>query len=435
MRSVAVAGVLLIATLVYAAANGQGTRPPQEPFVGVLDEHPAIRYAAAPVTDRVARLNQALAAGSAHLTFDAASGYARSVLRALDVPAESQLLVFSKTGVQGAATSPTNPRALYFDESVVVGYIPGARALELAAHDAEQGVVFYTLDQSETAAPRFTRQTGCLSCHVSVSTLEVPGLIARSHVVSSQGSIYPQLGSYNVDHRTPLSERWGGWFVTGHYTAPVYAGVAHLGNVTVSMHRRREPSITSNEVFTEWLASTPRARGYASHESDIATLMLFDHQTRAVNLMTRLNWEARIALHGNAVDSEQVRTFVNELADYLLFVDEVAPPGKVTIPAAFVERFSAGALRDRKGRSFRDLDLERRLLRYPCSYMIETDAFDGLPAVVKGAVYRRLWAILSGALNGSKYAHLSAEDRRAIIEILRDTKKDLPAAFRSADSR
>lgn len=425
MRSVAVAGVLLIATLLHAAASGQGSRVPKEPYVGVLDEHPAIRYAATPATDRVAQVNEALAAGRAHLAFDAASGYTRSVLRALNVPAESQLLVFSKTGVQGAATSPSNPRALYFDESMVVGYIPGARVLELAAHDPEQGIVFYTLEQSENSAPRFTRQTGCLACHVSVSTLEVPGLIARSHVVSRSGAIVSQVGS-DIDHRTPLAERWGGWFVTGHYTAPVYAGVAHMGNVTVSMHRRREPTITSNEVFTEWLASTPQARGYASHQSDIAALMLFDHQTRAVNLMTRLNWEARLAVQGNAVDSEQVRRFVSELADYLLFVGEVAPPGKVTIPAAFLERFSAGAPRDRKGRSLRDLDLERRLLRYPCSYMIYTAAFDHLPPPVKTAVYQRLWAILTGAVEGLKYAHLSAEDRRSIVEILRDTKKDLP---------
>jgi hypothetical protein len=46
--------------------------------------------------------------------------------------------------------------------------------------------------------------------------------------------------------------------------------------------------------------------------------------------------------------------------------------------------------------------------------------------MVKAAVYHRMWTMLSGRDQGAKSAHLSPDDRRAIIEILRDTKKDLP---------
>ena len=280
MRSLAGAGVILSATLLRAVASQQVTAP--APFPGLLDEHPAIAYATRPTTDQVARLNAALDAGRARLSFQAEGGYLRSVLEALGLSPSSQLLVMSKTGIQADFTSPANPRALYFDDSLAVGYIPGARVIELAAHDPEQGVVFYTIDQTDGQTPRFTRRTVCVSCHVSANTLDVPGLLARSNVLGADGNILPQLGNHVVDHRTPVSQRWGGWFVTGTYDAPAYIGVAHMGNVTVAVHPASGPATTSNEVFVQWLATTPQARGYASHESDITNLMLFDHQARAI---------------------------------------------------------------------------------------------------------------------------------------------------------
>ena len=69
------------------------------------------------------------------------------VLDALHVPVESQMLVMSKTGVQGLHTGPSNPRAIYFTDSITIGYIHGAPLLEFAVHDPLQGVIFYTLDQ------------------------------------------------------------------------------------------------------------------------------------------------------------------------------------------------------------------------------------------------------------------------------------------------
>lgn len=432
--SAAVVVAIGVTTLTLAA-----TKPPQPvpaaptAFTGVLDEHPAIQYADRPTEDRVAALRQTIQSGSAALGFEPQLGFLRAVLDALSIPAESQVLVFSKTGVQRAATSPRTPRAIYFDDSVVVGYIPGARFLELAAHDPQQGVVFYTLDQVATATPALVRRTSCLTCHVSSNTLDVPGMIHRSQMLDGEGEVMPQLGSTGVDHRTPLAERWGGWFVTGNYTKPPYDGTAHQGNVTVSMHPTSGPATRSNEVFIQWLNSAPETRGYLSPDSDIAALMLFDHQMHAVNLMTRLQWEARVAVsEGGRIDPDRgiLRDLVDELADYFLFVGEAPPPSRVTPRAGLADRFRAAATRDRQGRSFRDLDLETRLLRYPCSYMIDTAAFERLPGLVRSAVYRRMWEILSGSDAGARYAHLSTADRRAIIEILRDTKTDLPAVYR-----
>ena len=45
----------------------------------------------------------------------------------------------------------------------------------------------------------------------------------------------------------------------------------------------------------------------------------------------------------------------------------------------------------------------------------------------KDAVYQRMWEVLNGRATDARYSALSADDRTAIIEILRDTKKDLPS--------
>src|SRR6185436_18372463 len=103
--------------------------------------------------------------GNARVIFDEITGYLRSVLNALHVFAESQMLVMSKTGVQGLYTGPANPRAIFFNDAVTVGYIRGAPLLELAVHDPQQGVLFYTLDQKPQVHPVFERPPACLRCH------------------------------------------------------------------------------------------------------------------------------------------------------------------------------------------------------------------------------------------------------------------------------
>jgi hypothetical protein len=91
--------------------------------------------------------------------------------------------------------------------------------------------------------------------------------------------------------------------------------------------------------------------------------------------------------------------------------------------------FNASAKRDSRGRSLRDLDLNKRLLKYPCSYLIYSEPFDAMPPAAKTAVYARLWEVLSGRERGERYNVLSAADRQAILEILRETKSDLPDYF------
>jgi hypothetical protein len=436
MRRARSAGLTLTAVVVTAAivdvALASGRQ--QAPGVGVLEEHPAIQYASRPTTDRVAKLNQSLAqhglsrqsaeGAAADRTFqrDERTGHLLSVLDALGVPLESQLLVFSKTGVQRAYTSPHNPRALFYNESVVVGYVPGAPLIEIASLDPQQAVIFYTVDQT-APTPAFVRGRSCLSCHVSASTLDVPGLITRSNIVADDGTPLPRLGSNDVNHQTPHPDRWGGWYVTSEGAPPPYSQRAHGGNITFSPR-----GDTSNQVFTDWLTSSPETRGYPSANSDIVSLLVFDHQARAINLISRLNWEARVAASEGreAAPDGTVRRLATELADYLLFAGEAPAPVPLTPRPGFAARLERVTPKDRQGRSFGQLLLTTRLFRYPCSYMVYSEAFDGLPAAVKTAIYSRMIDTLSSDAASSRL-RVSADDRRAILEILRDTKADFPA--------
>jgi hypothetical protein len=213
-----------------------------------------------------------------------------------------------------------------------------------------------------------------------------------------------------VDHRLPVDERWGGWFVTGKQVP-----ARHMGNQPMMQPTpRRGPVQKLSTVEGEF--DTAR---YLAHTSDVAALMVFDHQVHATNLMTRLNWEAR------AGTPDRVDEAAIELADYLLFVDEAPVPGKVAGTSGFAEAFTALGPRDSKSRSLRDLKLEGRLMQYPLSYMIYTPMFDALPAVVRDAVTARLVAVLAGHDTRPKYAHLTPALRTAIVEILRETKPGL----------
>ena len=162
---------------------------------------------------------------------------------------------------------------------------------------------------------------------------------------------------------------------------------------------------------------------YPGATSDVVALAVFDHQTRALNLLTRLGWEARVAAHEGRVPLETpgVQALVADTVDYLLFVGEAPMPGGLTGASGFAEWFSARGAKDRQGRTLHALDLRTRLMRHPLSYTIESPGFDALPDEVREAVYAGIARVLGGDPS-PKYAHLSASDRRAIGEILRDVK-------------
>jgi hypothetical protein len=384
-------------------------QPGRTLFPGTLDQHPAIDYHTGLLSDPITALQRDLTAGVASLQSEGGLGFLRSLLATLNIPVESQMLLFSKTGIQHPFTNPENPRALYFNDRVIVGYIPGAPMLEVASHDPRQGLIFSTLPQDRGIGtpPRFVRHDRCLTCHLSANSLGVPGILVRSMFTESTGRTRPQLGSAIVDHRTPLQQRWGGWYVTGSH-----GRARHMGNAMVTVALERGEDAISNATLNRDALDTRVDRSkYPVASSDITALMVFDHQGHAMNLLTRLGWETRVAHAGGGADFSkgELRALVNDAADYLLFVDEPALMAPVRGISKFAEVFSAAGPRDRAGRSLRELDLQTRLFRHRCSYMIYSPAFQQLPDSARAALTARMRQLLQ-----------SRQDA-AVLEILRDT--------------
>ena len=163
------------------------------------------------------------------------------------------------------------------------------------------------------------------------------------------------------------------------------------------------------------MASAPETRGYPSSASDVVSLLVFDQQMPTINLMTRLNfvWR-RASFEGRASvdDRPDVRSLVGELADYLLFAHEAPLPVALTPRAGFARALEQRLPHDAKGRSLAQFDGVNRLMRYSCSYMVYSEAFNALPAPVRQAVYKRLFDSLSAS---------PTADRRTTIEILQST--------------
>ncbi|HEX5107963.1 MAG TPA: hypothetical protein VFV95_05935 [Vicinamibacterales bacterium] len=411
--------VMLCATLGAQRRDGSQRR---DAFVERRD-HPAIQYPTAAVSDPVARLNASLRDGKATLAYDSRAGYLTSVLQRLNIPIESQALVFSPTSFQSDLINMRNPRAVFFTDTVAVGWVRGGSVLEVAALDPRQGVIFYGLDQKNASTPQFTRNDQCLACHLSWDTLGVPGLMTTSmYPLPDDPNAYAN--GFTTVQGSPLEQRWGGWWVTG-----ATGGARHMGNVPVMpADARKKPNVPAGDLKS--LDGIFDLTGYPTPYSDVVAQLVLAHQTRMTNLITRVGWEARLATAVPSADaSARVQEAAADLVDYMLFVDEAPLARPVSGTSGFAEQFARTGPRDSKGRSLRDLDLQRRLFRYPCSYMIYTEAFDALPQNARDAVYARLIHVLAGRDTAPRYKVLSQADRRAVIEILRETKKGLPAGF------
>jgi hypothetical protein len=377
---------------------------------GAFDQsinHPAIKYLTADTDTVVDRLNAKLRDGSAKLAFDEKTGYLKSVLDLLQVPVESQVLVYTRTSLQAPHITMTNPRAIYFNDTVSVGYIRGAGLIEVTAQDPKLGSIFYVIHQAPTSAEAtvgkpvaqqtFGRDQQCLRCHLSWDTLGVPGLTVLTTFPRKSEMDYANGGV--VDHYTPIERRWGGWYVTGRKVPG-----PHMANYPL--------------ILPKGIEAPPRPRlslegqfdlsGYLTPYSDVAALMVLEHQAHFSNLVTRAVWEARLG------ETLRIAEAADALADYMLFVDEAAIPSPIEGSSGFAEKFSArGALYQ--------LDLKTRLQKYPLSYMIHSPAFKGLPEAPKNLVMGKIDRVLSGEIKEPKYAHLTPELRSAIRAILKAT--------------
>ncbi|HET9832653.1 MAG TPA: hypothetical protein VFP91_13110 [Vicinamibacterales bacterium] len=403
--AVAVLCVLLAAAVIRGQHAGT--------FKGLLDD-PAIAYSTTSPDNVVSALNMQLREGRVQFAFDARTGFLQSTLDALHLPVDSQLLVFSRGSLQGRRIGEQNPRAIFFNDRVALGWVRGGDVIEVAALDPRAGLVFYTLEQHESPSPpQFKRRFECLGCHVTGDTLGVPGLLMFSTTRAEPGRFDGV--PHHIDHSDPFDQRFGGWFVTGKPGA-----ARHMGNNVAALDGRSSRELDS-------VAGLFDTDGYRSLSSDIAAHLVLTHQAAMTNLLTRAAFEARVAQAAlsNGATSEQtdaVNTMMTgiarEVVDHLLFDDEAQLPAGIHSGSGFAERFSASGPRDRKGRSLYELDLTRRLMKYRCSYLIYSPAFDALPPIIKSPIYRRLRDALAGR-----------SDSFTILDILRETKSNLPPYF------
>ncbi|HTH26102.1 MAG TPA: hypothetical protein VL919_13375 [Vicinamibacterales bacterium] len=390
--------LLLIAGAV-ALSSTVAVTVAQQRRSGAFDQsinHPAIKYLTADTDTVVDSLNQKLREGSAKLVFDEKTGYLKSVLDLLHVPVESQVMVYTQTSLQAQHITMNNPRAIYFNDTVSVGYIRGAGLIEVMAQDPQMGSIFYVIHQAPAAQATFGRDQQCLRCHLSWDTLGVPGLSVLTTFPRRSEMDYANGGA--VDHYKPIEERWGGWYVTGKRVP-----ARHMGNYPLIVPK----GITAPPPARVSLEGQFDLDGYLTPYSDIAALMVLEHQAHFSNLVTRATWETKLG------ETLRIAEAADALADYMLFVDEAKIPGPgIEGSSGYAEKFSA------RGKLY-ELDLKTRLQKYPLSYMIYSPAFKSLPDAPKNLVMGKINRVLSGEIAGAKYAHLTPELRAAIREILK----------------
>lgn len=403
-------------------------------------DYPFIGYSNPPQHNDVARLIARMKAGKAKLQYREPRGYLDSLLKALKINPDSQVLVFSKTSLQSEIIGPQTPRAIYFNDDTYVGWIEHTSMIEISTMDGMMGTVFYTLGERPIQKPHFERQTSlCLSCHdtFSLSGGGVPNFLFLSAYSRRHGQIITNDVARHTSDETPMTARWGGWYVTGDL-----GGIEHLGNIlpSPSGHLPLSAADPRNLANVDGLIDPDT---YCTDKSDAVALLVLQHQVEVHNLIIHANFKSRMLMEKNQPGSSmkpvrfeqlpakmqrQFEGLLEPLIRGMLMAGAAKWPAPVHGNSGFARSFEARGPRDPQGRSLRDLDLKTRLFRYPLSFLIYSEGFDYLPVAAKEYVYRRLDEILSGRDRSSTFSNLSAAERRAIFEILRATKPDFARA-------
>lgn len=399
-------------------------RVPAEATLKDVDDPPH-DYRTRPLHDPFTLRMADLSSGKVPLDRRNEKAFVESLLRLFEIPVSSQLLVFSTTSLQLSLISPSNPRALYFNEEVYVGYIPGGR-IEIVSLDPDLGGIFYIFDIPKDDRPlSFERSDRCMKCHARDDTGQVPGLVAKSVIPGPGGG---SLTAYRIGqsgHAIPLDQRFGGWHVTG-----TRDWTNHLGNFT---------GVLADGKLTK-IPNPPGAHfrwdRYLADTSDLLPHLVHEHQIGFVNRVVRATYLTREFLAENGgtltdTQSAELDAVAHDLVRYLLFADEAPlPPGGSGIGDS---KFQTDFLRTRKatstGQSLKDLELTSRLFQYRCSYMIYSPVFSGLPAPMKNRVYAQLGRVLRADPGPGEFAYLPKQERQAIRSILQSTLPDLPAAW------
>jgi len=415
--------------------------PSLAPAQGVPDyEQPPISYSATVPRDAFAALQRRITSGE--LAFAGSEQrILQSVLDALNVPVWSQVLVFSRTSLQRGRIRPERPRALYFSDSVYVGWVPGG-LIEIAAVDPELGPVFYSVDLRSLREGRakIERDADCMRCHGGTFVRDIPGLFARSVFPDATGEPLGRHGTVTVDDETPFGERWGGWYVTGYHGSET-----HRGNVIAS-ERGDQLVFTPDTRRPDELSPYFPTSDYLRATSDAVALLVFEHQMAMQNSLTRASQAARKMIayqkglqtaFKEPLSDEPVydsvksvfTSTVQDVLDHLLFRQAAPLPDGLVGHPELRQSFANDAPRATSGHSLKDLLLKERLFAQRCSYLIYSDSFRQLPETLKQRILDRLREVLQSREPEARYAYLPSEERQRIYEILRETHPDAHARW------
>ncbi|MBL9113777.1 MAG: hypothetical protein JNJ83_02145 [Verrucomicrobiaceae bacterium] len=362
--------------------------------------------------DAVTQVVEKLREGKLDLNLTDEKGFLLALLKELNIPVSSQLLVYSATSLQGGLIKATNPRALYFNEETYIGYVPGGR-LELSSIDPEMGPVFQILSRTQGGPPRVERTDRCMNCHAGNAMRRLPGFFTESVIPSAAGGSLDGFRRNLVGHTVPLEERFGGWHVTGpHEKQFPLANLLGRSDGSKIVHIKNPPG----SQF-DW---SP----YPVQTSDLLAHLVHEHQLEFHNLVTLAVYRAR-----EKVDTGEINGIARDMVRYLLFANEAKlPSGGVKPDGTFMQDFLSAKKAAPDGTSLRDFDLRSRLFKHRCSYMIYTPGFQALPSVIKDRVYAGLRSALSDR-GLPEFNYISPVERKQIRTILKATLPGLPTDF------
>ena len=386
-------------------------------------ELPPIRYSDTAAANTLTKLAADLSSGARKMQGTTGLERLKFVLAELQIPEESQILVFSKTSHQNSLIQPNNPRSLYFSENAYVGYVPGGD-IEAIIQDPVLGPVYYLIEAGGTGGLEIERDLStCISCHATSNTEHVPGMLVRSVFPDESGRPLLAMGTSLVDHETPFPERWGGYYVTGRSSLP------HLGNRTYVENETAEPKPSDLRDLRNTIDTTK----YPRSTSDIVALLVLEHQCRMHNLLTAASMQYRRAHYLSRILDPDAKpdagsaglvadNMADKIVDCLFFKNEADPGEGIEGGEDFQRSFVARFPKTKDGRSLADFKLYGRLFKHRCSYMVYSDAFRNLPVEVKLLVLKKMRAALSG--NQPQYGWLKATEKSRIGEILAATLPD-----------
>lgn len=406
-------------------------------------EYPGVGYSGPARDNRIWRFQQKLNSGELKLQWEPHFGYLRSVLKALEIDPSSQIMVFSKTSLQTSVINEQTPRAIYFNDDTYVGFVLNTDLMEFASVDSKVGIVYFGMINRQDTAPLMERDGGrCLTCHDTYSMMGggVPRVMIMSAPVDDRADTRTFGSASEVDDRTPIAERWGGWYVSGWYQAGRNAPpVTHFGNLPLRTETPGHQGDRLRELIPgrDNLGSVSAYYDtslYLTDKSDVVALLVSEHQTFVQNLITRVLYKvSTIMSQGGAGSTPKVwadieprrqaalKQVSEPLIRALFFADAVPLTGQVITSSGFTERFAQRGPKDSEGRSLRELKLEKRLFRYPLSYMVYTDSYNALQPYVREYIDARIVEVLQGRDQTGIGANLAAEDRAAISQILAET--------------